>query len=90
MPTFVLCVFNITENLMAAAGIANLLPVNVNISVLYNEFGILFTRDRSGLRREIILTRQDPEPKQKPASEDDDMTIHDGISEGRPVMEISS
>lgn len=71
---------------------ANILTrkLNVNISVLYNEFGILFTRDRSGLRREIILTRQDPDPKQEPATDDDDMTIHDGISMSGPVMEISS
>lgn len=71
---------------------ANILTrkLNVNISVLYNEFGILLSRDRSGSRREITLIRQDSEPRKDSVPDDDDMTMNDGISMSGPVMEISS
>ena len=44
---------------------ANILTrkLNVNVSVLYNEFGILVARERSSFRREITLTRMDPEER---------------------------
>ena len=70
---------------------ANILTrkLNVNVSVLYNEFGILVTRERSSFRREITLTRMEPEERAS-AYENDDMTINDGISDSGHVMEISS
>ena len=64
--------------------------LNVNVSVLYNEYGILFSRDRSSNRREISLTRQETEQELALVIEDDDMTINDGISDSTPVMKISS
>ena len=70
---------------------ANILTrkLNVNVSVLYNEFGILVTRERSSFRREITLTRMDPEERTS-ADDNDDMTINDGISDSGHVMEKSS
>ena len=70
---------------------ANILTrkLNVNVSVLYNEFGILVTRERSSFRREITLTRMEPEERAS-AYENDDMTINDGISDSGHVMEKSS
>ena len=70
---------------------ANILTrkLNVNVSVLYNEFGILITRERSSFRREITLTRMEPEERAS-AYENDDMTINDGISDSGHVMEKSS
>ena len=70
---------------------ANILTrkLNVNVSVLYNEFGILVTRERSSFRREITLTRMDSEERMS-ADENDDMTINDGFSDSGHVMKISS
>ena len=70
---------------------ANILTrkLNVNVSVLYNEFGILVARERSSFRREITLTRMDPEERMS-ADENDDMTINDGFSDSGHVMKISS
>ena len=65
---------------------ANILTrkLNVNVSVLYNEFGILFSRDRSSSRREITLIRQKEETA--PVQDDDAMTINDGFSRSTPLM----
>ena len=70
---------------------ANILTrkLNVNVSVLYNEFGILVARERSSFRREITLTRMDSEERMS-ADENDDMTINDGFSDSGHVMKISS
>ena len=52
---------------------ANILTrkLNVNVSVLYNEFGILITRERSSFRREITLTRMEPEERASAYESDD-------------------
>lgn len=64
--------------------------LNVNVSDLYNRFGITFSRDRSGSKRSFTLIRHPPERENDPEMDDDDMTINDGISNSGPVMEISS
>ena len=70
---------------------ANILTrkLNVNVSVLYNEFGILVARERSSFRREITLARTDPEERMS-ADENDDMTINDGFSDSEYLMKKSS
>ena len=59
------------------------------VSVLYNEFVILVARERSSFRREITLTRMDPEERTS-ADENDDMTINDGFSDSGHLTKKTS